>query len=83
MEKNLKLIVPENFKEFGKRVNNHINLIRNTEENYIIDMQLVRFNNGEGKVVIHESLRDKDLYIMSDVTNYDISYRYYNRKKCL
>ena len=75
MEKNLKLIVPENFKEFGKRVNNHINLIRNTEENYIIDMQLVRFNNGEGKCVLKESVRDYDIYILSDFYNYDVTYK--------
>ena len=47
MKSNLKLIVPENFKEFGERVNNHINLIRKTNENYIVDsMNLPRFNNG-------------------------------------
>ena len=53
VESSLKLIVPENFKEFGERVNNHINLIRNTNENYIVDsMKLPRFNNGEGKGVL-------------------------------
>ena len=75
MEKSLKLIIPENFIEFGKRVNNHINLIRNTDENYIADLKLVRFNNGEGKAVLGESVRDMDVYIMTDVGNYDITYR--------
>ena len=75
MEKNLKLIVPENFFEFGRRVNNHINLIRNTNENYIVDMTLVRFNNGEGKCSLCESVRNMDIYIMTDIGNYDITYK--------
>ena len=78
MEKSLKLIVPENFIKFGRRVNNHINLIRNTNENYLVDLNLVRFNNGEGKGVLGESVRDMDIYIMTDIGNYDITYK--NRK---
>lgn len=76
---NLKIIVPDNFKEFGKKVNNHIQTIRGTDENFIVDVNLVRFGNGEGKAVINESIRDKDLYIISDVSNYDISYPFFGR----
>lgn len=74
MEKKLKLIVPKNFEDFGKRVNDHINLIRNTNENYIVDMQLVRFNDGEGKCILNESVRNQDIYILTDVKNYDVTY---------
>lgn len=76
----LKIIVPENFKEFGEKVNEHIKELRNSNDNYLIDIDLVRFNNGEGKVVIKETIRDKDLYILSDVSNYDISYKFYGRE---
>ena len=62
MEKKLKLIVPDNFKEFGQSVNAHINTVRNTNINYITDMELVRFNNGEGKCVLKESVREQDVY---------------------
>lgn len=75
MGKNLKLIIPDNFEEFGRRVNDHINLIRNTDENYIVDMNLVRFNNGEGKCILNESVRDQDVYIFTDIGNYDITYK--------
>ena len=75
----LKMIVPENFKEFGEKVNKHINNIRNNDENYIVPTDLVRFNNGEGKAVIKESIRDKDLYILSDISNYDVTYKFYGR----
>ena len=75
MSNKLKLIVPENFSEFGKKVNNHINLIRNTNENYIVDMKLMRFNDGEGKCVLNESVRGQDIYILTDVKNYDVTYK--------
>ena len=75
MIKDLKLVVPDNFIEFGKKVNNHINIIRNTNENYIVDMKLVRFNDGEGKCVLNESVRDQDIYILTDVKNYDVTYK--------
>lgn len=74
MKNKLKLVVPDNFLEFGKKVNNHINLIRNTNENYIVDMNLVRFNNGEGKCSFKDSVRDQDVYIMTDIGNYDVTY---------
>ena len=64
---------------FPKNANNHLQNIRTNQDNYLIDIDLVRFNNGEGKVVVNESLRDKDIYILSDVSNYDISYNYYGR----
>ena len=75
----LKIIVPENFKEFGESVNKHIQDIRKTKDNYLVDLNLVRFNNGEGKAIINESIRDVDLYILSDVSNYDISYDSFGR----
>lgn len=75
----LKIIVADNYKYFGEKVNNHINELRNTNCNYLIDCSFVRFNNGEGKVVINDSIRDKDLFILSDVSNYDINYNTYGR----
>lgn len=68
----LKIIVPENFREQGEMVNEHLNKIRGTNKNYIINLNLIRFNNFEGKCIIEESIRDKDIYILSDVSNYSI-----------
>lgn len=70
----LKIVVANNFKEFGEMVNNHLNEIKGTNENYIIDSDLIRFNNGEGKCILNESIRSKDLYILSDVSNDSITY---------
>ena len=70
----LKLIVPDNFLSVGKKINENINKMKGTSENYIIKPNLVRFNNGEGKCLLNESIRGKDVYIFTDVSNYSISY---------
>ncbi len=44
-------------------------------ESYIIDSDCPRFGSGEGKGVIRESTRGLDLYFISDVTNYSITYQ--------
>ena len=77
---NLKIIVPSNFREFGEKVNKHIQEIRTSNDNYLVDIDEVRFSNGEGKVVIKETIRAKDLYILSDVSNYDVWYSFYGRR---
>lgn len=48
---------------------------RQISESFIIPIEQVRFNNGEGKVVIKDSVRDKDLYILSDVGNHSETYK--------
>jgi ribose-phosphate pyrophosphokinase len=75
--KDLKIIVPPNFTSFGDKVNGHIQRMRGTDKNYLVNTDFVRFNNGEGKVLVKETLRDSDLYIMTDVTNYGITYQAY------
>lgn len=75
--KDLKIIVPENCRELGEKVLDHLNELRGTNSNYVkfLDKDgLVRFNNGEGKCVLNESLRNKDLYILTDVSNRSIKY---------
>jgi len=41
------------------------------EENYLVDLDCVRFGTGEGKAVINESIRGTDLFILSDTVNYN------------
>ena len=44
-------------------------------DSYIIDASCPRFGSGEAKGMIHESVRGYDLYIMTDVTNYSLTYK--------
>ena len=44
------------------------------KDSYIIDANVPRFGSGEAKGIINESVRGKDLYLMVDVCNYNITY---------
>lgn len=45
------------------------------ENSLIIKADTPRFGSGEGKGMFHQSVRGMDLYIMSDVTNYSMTYK--------
>jgi len=50
------------------------------EETFLINAECPRFGTGEGKGLLHESLRGHDLYIISDVFNYGVTYKMYGRE---
>lgn len=77
MNSNLKLVVFDNAKEIGEKVEFHLQNLRKADEKYIIPITSNRFSNGEGKVKIINTVRDKDLYVISDVGNYSISYNFH------
>ena len=71
----LKIVVPPNFVKVGEKINVNINKIKRTDnKNYIIKPELSRFTNGEGKCIYTDSLRGKDVFIFSDVSNDSITY---------
>ncbi len=74
MKDNLNLIVLDSAQEIGEKINKHLNKIRKTEKDYRIKVVSSRFSNGEGKVTIMRSIRDADLFVLSDVGNYGITY---------
>ncbi len=74
---NIKLISFENCKELGKMVDKHIQNKTKKKGSYLVNVEASRFNNGEGKLYISESIRDKDLYILSDVGNYSVTYDFH------
>lgn len=44
------------------------------QDNFIINTRVPRFGSGEAKGIIEESVRGKDIYLMVDVLNYNITY---------
>lgn len=76
-EDELGLIVMDNCKELGDKIDQNIMQRRSKKDSFIIPTNLVRFNNGEGKAVIEDSVRDKDLYIISDIGNHSMTYKMY------
>lgn len=74
MKDDLALIVMDNHKLLGEEINNNINKMRGTDKSYIIPLVNDRFSNGEGKITIKGSVREKDIYIIADVGNYSLTY---------
>ncbi len=46
-------------------------------ESYLLNTSFHRFGTGEGKAVVHESVRGYDIYIVVDVFNYGVKYKAY------
>lgn len=72
----LRLLVLNSYYEIGQKINAHLNVMREKPEdnNYVLNIENPRFNNGEAKVIIKDSVRCKDLYILVDIGNYGCKY---------
>ena len=66
---------------FAEQVDNYLKEWRrhNSEETYLVDAICPRFGTGEGKGLIHESMRGQDVYIICDVFNYGVTYKMYGQ----
>ena len=76
----LKLIVMDNCESIGKEVDKYLMSVNKSEKSYMMDYERTRFNNGEGKMSVVETARDKDVFIISDVGNYSITYDMHGMK---
>ena len=66
---------------FASQVDNYLKEWRrhNSEETYLAEAHCPRFGTGEGKGLIHESMRGQDVYILCDVFNYGVTYKMYGQ----
>lgn len=71
----LKLIVLDNIKEVGLEVDDYLKKMNKVDSSYIMKLTKDRFSNGEGKIRIDETIRDKDVFILADVGNYGETYQ--------
>lgn len=86
----LKLITLQSAANLGSKVNDYLVEYRSSihnvynedpafqgysEKNYQLDFSAPRFNSGEGKVVLNETVRGKDLFIIVDVCNHSLTYK--------
>ncbi len=85
----LKIAALESCKDFAQSVNDYIvdfrkqTTFENTNspiyhnhylDNYLMECSCPRFGTGEAKGLVGESVRGKDLFVMTDVCNYSLSY---------
>jgi len=73
----LAIIPMRGSEEMAKKVEQWIRDWRPNCDDLIICPKLVRFNTGEGKAVIDESVRGLDIFIVCDVFNYGVTYNMY------
>lgn len=79
MNNEIGLIVLNGYKDRSQEINDYVaKLTGEPNKNYIIDISNPRFSNGESKVQINESVRNKDIYILADIGNYSCTYKMYN-----
>lgn len=50
------------------------------KDSYIVDISVPRFGSGEAKGVLNSTVRGDDLYIMVDVTNYNLTYKMFGEE---
>ncbi len=62
---------------FAEQVDSYLRQWRGGDESFIIKPQWPRFGSGEGKCVLHDSLRGHDVYVIADVFNYGVRYKMY------
>ncbi|MDE5830395.1 MAG: ribose-phosphate diphosphokinase, partial [Clostridia bacterium] len=71
----LGILATEGSKEFVSKVNQIlIRWDKDDDSNFVIPSACPRFGSGEGKGLINESIRGKDIYIFVDITNYSLTY---------
>ena len=47
------------------------------DKTFLVNAECPRFSSGEGKGLLHESMRGHDIYIFADVFNYGVTYNMY------
>ncbi len=85
----LKIIAHESCLELAQQVNDYLVTFRKEinkshrdtpafhgyeRDNYLTELSCPRFGSGEGKAVLHESIRGKDIFILADVCNHSLTY---------
>ena len=49
-------------------------------DSYLVGTSCPRFGSGEGKGMIHESVRGTDVFILTDVMNYSMTFKMYGKE---
>ena len=73
----LGIIILKGFEDRAENLNKEICKLTKKDKNYIIKTTISRFSNGEAKVQINESVRNKDIFIIADIGNYSCTYKMY------
>jgi ribose-phosphate pyrophosphokinase len=78
----LGIIALQSCKDFGRKIDEHIKQMRKEAglpcpDTFIIPTSEIRFTNGEGKIILNETARGKDIFLICDIGNYSCTYKLY------
>ena len=76
----LGIIAMKNIEGLAKEVDELLMKKNGATESYLLKITESRFSNGEGKVTIDESVRGRDILIISDVGNYGLKYNMFGEQ---
>ena len=77
----LGIIAMRGCEEMAEKVDKYlINWRKDSPETYILNHTCPRFGTGEGKGMIKHSVRGYDIYIISDMFNYGVTYNMYGKE---
>lgn len=83
----LGLVALKGTDELSSKINNHLTSWSNEAgedtANFLIPNECPRFQSGDGKGIIHETVRGKDIFIIIDVGNYNCTYKLFGRDNCM
>ena len=84
----MKLLAPKAALPLAEKINYHLveyrrslqNNVKNDpafhgymEDNYLMEVECPRFGTGEGKAILRDSVRGKDIFLLTDVCNHSIT----------
>src|SRR5690625_2622290 len=75
---NLRLMIFKSAEELGHKVDEHLLKMYNLDKDkytFIVPIKENFFEDGHFKVEITETVRGKDMYLLTDVGNYSIEYK--------
>ena len=73
----LSLIAMKGCEPFMNKVDAYLREWRGVDHGFIVKADCPRFGSGEGKGIVYESMRGHDVYILSDVFNYGVTFKMY------
>ena len=73
----LSVIGMKGCESFAEQVDSYLKDWRrhNSDDTYLTEVVCPRFGTGEGKAVIHQSMRGQDVYIICDTFNFGVKFR--------
>ena len=73
----ISIVALESIRDIAIKTNDYLKKINNQKEDFLVETEEIRFSNGEGKIKLLNTIRGKNVYIMTDIGNHSITYKMY------